>query len=103
MNLFSENLKRERIARGFSFRSLSRASGISVGTLERWEQGKGIPSTYKMWEALGQAMQIEPSAFLADPRQKNLEERVRSLEAELQKLSSLLCRNRTASDSPERK
>lgn len=66
MKISGEKIKKIRIEKGLSRADLSRASGISIRTLEDWEAGKRNPRNFDLIDTVANTLECSPSDFYDD-------------------------------------
>lgn len=71
----SRELRRRRVARGFSLSELARTAGVSASTLSRWESGQSLPDAEPLrmvLDALAVPLEQRHAIFAAIPRPRML-------------------------------
>lgn len=82
-----ERLQRARGLAGLTQEQAARRLGVSVGTIARWEQGRGGPSSANFHRAMGLYGLDEQSQL------RELRERLDALEREVARLTGLLAQD----------
>jgi transcriptional regulator with XRE-family HTH domain len=92
-NIFGKNLKRHRVAKGFSVKYLAEKFGITSQSVEKWEKGETMPTGKKI-PVIAEILGVTPNQLLeseavmdklreAEEREKGYLKQIEELRSEL--------------------